>query len=165
MKTTTKLFLISLEFKMNLTLQQKIFNLLDNFETGKIFLKSLEEIDIDEGENKEFLVSAMVAEYFILNTVNEDLLRFFLNYYSDIENSHSAVSCILSLLMECPTMNLGLYKEIEKKVHLYEKSFLSQCENISLEIRKYIIEELKHNLADGIILQGMKMKLEQEFKK
>jgi hypothetical protein len=159
---------------MTATTQKKIYSFLDNFETGEMFLKSLEEIrpdiqlDMDEfelaaGDKVEFWVSIMVIEYCIQNKVSEDMLRFFLHYYSDEEISSNACSCILSSLIQCPTMNLELYKEIEKKVHLYEKSFLSQCENISLEIRKYIIEELQNNLDDGFILQGMIMKLEKDF--
>ena len=154
---------------MILTAQQKIYSLLDNFETGEMFLKTLEEIkpdielDTKSQVKSEFWVSVMVIEYCIQNNVSEDVLRFFLHYYSDEENSSFAVSSILFSLIQCPTMNLELYKEIEKKVHRYEKSFLSQCENISIEIRKYIIEELQNNLDDGIILQGMIMKLEKDF--
>jgi hypothetical protein len=161
------------------SVQQEIFNLLDNFETGEMFLKSLEEIKPDielnmkskvklehiTNDESKFWVSVMVTEYCIQNKVSEDMLRFFLHYYSDVENSSFAVSCNLSSLIHCPTMNLELYKEIEKKVHRYEKSFLSQCENISIEIRKYIIEELKDDLDDGFILQGMIMKLEKDFEK
>lgn len=161
------------------SVQQEIFNLLDNFETGEMFLKTLEEIEPDieldmksevklehiTNDKLEFWVSVMVTEYCIQNKVSEDMLRFFLHYYSDEENSSFAVSCILSSLIQCPTMNLELYKEIEKKVHRYEKSFLSQCENISIEIKKYIIEELKDDLDDGFILQGMIMKLEKDFEK
>ena len=161
------------------SVQQEIFNLLDNFETGEMFLKSLEEIKPDielnmksevklehiTNDESKFWVSVMVTEYCIQNKVSEDMLRFFLHYYLDVENSSFAVSCNLFSLIHCPTMNLELYKEIEKKVHRYEKSFLSQCENISIEIRKYIIEELKDDLDDGFILQGMIMKLEKDFEK
>ena len=143
----------------------EISKLLDNFETGEKFFKSVEEIDFDleNIENKEFFVSFVVGEYCAKNPVKEDMLKFFLHYYLDEENSSKSISCLSTLLLQCPSANLNLYKEVENKINRFEKSYLSQFELIPVEIKEYILEELKENLDDGFIMQSMIMKLEKDL--
>lgn len=142
-----------------------ISKLLDNFETGEKFFKSVEEIDFDleDIEDKDFFISVVVAEYFATTPVSEDMLRFFLHYYLNEENSSKSISCLATTLLHCPSINLNLYKEIETKIDYFEKSFLQQCQQIPVEIREYILEELKENLDDSFIMQSMIMKLEKDF--
>lgn len=91
------------------------------------------------------------------------MLRFFLNYYLDEENTSKSVPCIATTLLHCPSINLNLYKEVENKINRFEKSFLQQCEYIPVEIREYILKELKENLDDSFIAQCMIMKLEKDL--
>lgn len=143
----------------------KISKLLDNFETGEKFFKSVEEIDFDleDIDNKEWFVSFVVGEYCAKNPVKEDMLKFFLHYYLGEENSYKSISCLSSILLQSPSVNLNLYKEVENKIDLFEKSFLAQYEQIPVEIREYILEKLKENLDDSFIMQSMIMKLEKDL--
>lgn len=143
----------------------KISKLLDNFETGEKFFKSVEEIDFDSEDidSKEWFVSFVVGEYCAKNPVKEDMLKFFLHYYLDEENFSKSISCLSTILLQCPSVNLNLYKEVENKINHFEKIFLAQCEQIPIEIREYILEELKENLDDSFTMQSMLMKLEKDL--
>ena len=114
----------------------KFQNLLENFETGEIFLKSLDQIEFDE--DKKTWIPLLVAEFCLQNEVNENFLRFFLDYLAKDEN-------VISLLVGCSSMTLELYKEYENKFSFYEK--LSSCliSKYPLEIREYIIRQLTNS--------------------
>ncbi len=83
---------------MTSTTLQKIYSLLDNFETGEKFLKSLEEIkqdiELDMDENELVteriielkllnLLSTPVLEYFFQDKLSDDMITFFYTLYLD----------------------------------------------------------------------------------
>lgn len=138
---------------------QKIENLLKNFESGELFLNSLDIIDCDNSVDKEFLVSVVVSEYCYKNKVSSDLLKFFLDYYSD--KDAPTFACLLT----SPTMTLELYKEVEDKINIGDKSFLCQYELCPIEIKEFLMEQLKANLTNEFVLHGVKTKLERDFQK